>query len=156
GALVNGEPTKDKFPQHPVMNVAVYDAWQFAHWLGGNLPSVEEWNKASGYYEENRGEGPFKIPWQEGEIAGNRVDKGPKDVGTASKDESLFKIRDMAGNGLEWTRDLYNNTNKGTVPLRRKPDNDYVTLRGQRYSAPEPLYFRDLDDKKSRPGAQDY
>src|SRR5262249_55581453 len=139
GALANGEPTKDKFPQHPVMNVTVYDAWQFAHWLGGNLPSVAEWNKASGYYEdkEKRGEGPFISAWKKGEIAVDRGLEGPMPVGTASKDISVFKIRDMAGNGFEWTRDLYDNSNGEAVPLSRKPqEDDFVTLRGRRYSAP--------------------
>jgi hypothetical protein len=159
GALADQKPTKDGRPRNPVMNVTVIDAWTCARWLGGNLPTVKQWNKASGFNEPNRGTGPFLEPWEKGEIAVDRGKEGPMDVGTAGKDTSVFKVHDMAGNGREWTRDLALNFSHETVPLGRPPkDGDRVELRGRSYAAPSPLRFRDLEEDNvlRKIEAQDY
>jgi hypothetical protein len=69
------------------------------------------------------------------------------EVGKASKDISFFGCRDMAGNGREWTRDLYSLVPGGEreVPLDRETNNekDRVTLRGRNYFQDRPLRFTD-------------
>jgi serine/threonine protein kinase len=156
GALAGGQYTKDKYPSHPVMNVTVIDAWKFAQWLGGNLPTVKQWNKASGFYEKNRGEGPFLEPWEKGEIAVGRGKDGPMDVGTARRDRSPLDVRDMAGNGREWTRNLSLNFNNEMVPLNRKPkDGDRVLLRGRSYANPKPLHFNDIEEDNKFKAVED-
>jgi formylglycine-generating enzyme required for sulfatase activity len=156
GALAGGKPTADSHPLNPVMNVTVLDAWKCARWLGGNLPTVKQWNKASGFNEANRGTGPFQEPWDKGDIAVNRGKEGPMDVGTARKDISPFQVRDMAGNGREWTRNLSLSFNNETVPLTRKPkEGDRVLLRGRSYAAPNPLHFNDFEEENTKRRVED-
>ena len=69
------------------------------------------------------------------------------EVGKASKDISFFGCRDMAGNGREWTRDLYilGAGGEREVPLDRETNNqkDRVILRGRSYVEEKPLKFTD-------------
>jgi formylglycine-generating enzyme required for sulfatase activity len=129
----------------PVLEVTFEDASRFARWLGGDLPTTEQWDKAAGAYEDDRGEGPYKGHWD----AGKKLDiavglDDPREVGTAEDDRSLFECRDMAGNGAEWTRTLFDG---GAVPANKKlgPD-DQCWLRGRTFSEPDgrPLRFEDL------------
>jgi serine/threonine protein kinase/formylglycine-generating enzyme required for sulfatase activity len=135
----------------PVMGVVAEDAYWFAEWLGANLPTVRQWDKASGLYEPNRGIGPYQEPW-EGEIAVGRGKEGPMEVDKANKDISLYDCRHMAGNGKEWTRDLsFDPQNRLLDEIVKNPEerkqinNKYLYLRGQSYSMSRPLTFEDLE-----------
>jgi hypothetical protein len=142
--------------QMPALNMTVEQAYHCAVWMGGHLPTTLEWDKASGYYRPDRASGPFEVPpgraqtengpnWQPGEIAVNRNDKRPMPVGTATRDKSFYGCRDMAANGLEWTRDL---TTGRQVPLAGKPgDSDTVRLRSKRYFNKYPWLFKFLDTR---------
>src|SRR5262249_33297617 len=79
----------------PVMRVTVVEAHCFAAWLGGFLPTVQQWDKAAGRFEEDRGEGPFIEPWdaKDPQIAVGRAREGPMEAGQAAKDRSLFGCR---------------------------------------------------------------
>jgi serine/threonine protein kinase len=137
--------------QLPIMMVSVIEAYCFAQFLGGNLPFAYQWDKAAGRFEpenqgkQGRGKGPFVPPWDKKDktaIAVGRATQGPMPVGTASRDESKFRCRDMAGNGLEWTRNL--TLGKGFVPLPDPHRDDAITLRGRNYKASRPLLFSDI------------
>jgi hypothetical protein len=149
--MVQERWTLDAGPRLPVTNVTVIEAYCFARWLGGNLPSVLEWNKAAGLYEPDAGKGPFREAWNpadKGGIAISRTPKeGPMPVGTATEDISHpFLIRDMAGNGQEWTRTPL--VGGGEVPL---PDSDPETpimLRGKSFTFSVPVLFRDLKEER--------
>src|SRR5262249_48101657 len=100
------ELAKRRADQQPVLGAAALDAQRFAAWLGGDLPTQKQWQKAAGLYEKNRSLGrdlgPYVDPWNEGEISVRRTeDQGPMDIGTATHDRSLLGCRDMAGNGRE-------------------------------------------------------
>jgi serine/threonine protein kinase len=101
----------------PILGVSGRSAFQFAEWLGGRgtgaLPTIAQWKKAAGLFEEREApwtEGPYKGgKWGPGsklKIAVGRTDGKPMRVGEAQDDEGPFRCRDMAGNGLEWTRSL--------------------------------------------------
>jgi hypothetical protein len=151
GALANGKDMGIKNAELPVTRVLVGDAYRFAAVMGGNLPTIKQWDKAAGRFEPNHPEGPFQGPWTEeqdrfrDQIAVNRGEEGPMEVGKASKDISFFGCRDMAGNGREWTRNLFGLEGEPVVPLDRETNNeiDRVFLRGQDYRKDKPLRFTD-------------
>jgi serine/threonine protein kinase len=131
----------------PLLGVLPLDAWRFADWLGGDLPSVDQWRKAAGMYEPGGRPGPFTESFKEGEVAVDRAEEGPLPLGAAAKDRSAFGLRDVAGNGKEWTHNVYP-AHKGRVPLEKPAQFDRVLQVGRSYAHPEPLRFTDLDDAK--------
>jgi hypothetical protein len=129
--------------QNPVMGVVVHDAHEFARWLGGRLPTDQQWDKAAGLFEPDRiGDGPFLK--QQG-LALNREKPAPLFEPTASV--SPFGCRHMADNGKEWTRTL-TGARRGTIPLENRNDPVSVSLRGRSFSAKQPLLFNDLADNQ--------
>jgi formylglycine-generating enzyme required for sulfatase activity len=135
--------------QLPVMQVTVIEAYCFARWLGGNLPEISQWDKAAGREDQQGRKGPFLPGWKRGDNKGigiGRADEGPLPVGTAALDESVFMCRDMAGNGLEWTRDMASNRKK-LVPLENPGRSDLVACRGRNYKETSPLLFSEFDQK---------
>ncbi|MGE3803638.1 MAG: protein kinase [Gemmataceae bacterium] len=156
GAAAAGKDLKTENDKLPVMRVYVVDAYNFARWLGnGKLPLLKQWDKAAGRFEPDRGLGPYKddnfvYPRDKGQIAVGMFEEGPLPVGTAPRDVSLFGVRDMAGNGFEFTRELFApiGSKSALVPLERTPDpvSDFVLVRSQGYaSEPVPLQFSQLD-----------
>jgi formylglycine-generating enzyme required for sulfatase activity len=147
----------------PAFRMKVVEAQACAIWMGGNLPTVKEWDKASGYYRKKAGGpgGPYRIPdgradgpngpeWKPGEIAINRANEGPMRVGEARQyDKSNYGCHDMAGNGLEWTRNMAG-AEGGFVPISNPEPYDSVLLRGTRYRGPVPWRYRDVLDKDNR------
>jgi formylglycine-generating enzyme required for sulfatase activity len=49
-------------PRHPALRMSCKEAMAFAEWFGGRLPSVQQWDWASGFYRKPRGRGPFREP----------------------------------------------------------------------------------------------
>jgi formylglycine-generating enzyme required for sulfatase activity len=158
GDVKGGKWNKGELEDYPVWVVTVEDAHRFAQWLGGRLPSTEQWDKAAGAYEDNRGEGPYVGSWAAAakpDIAVGR--EAPKEVGTARDDHSPFGCRDMAGNGLEWTRTVNHFLLKEnrTVPVADPGPDDQVALRGRDFSDDEPFRYEHLITR-GRTGKGDY
>jgi len=127
------------YPRHPVMRVGFRQAEEFAKWLGGSLPSPEQWDAAAGLYssggKKSGAVGPFRGDWNRSprpKIAIDPDGAGTLPVGACDDDISPFMCRDMAGNGAEWTRQV---TSGGYST---------VTLRGRDYHKDRPLLYSDL------------
>jgi serine/threonine protein kinase len=132
----------------PVLRVTVTEAYFFAQWLGGKLPTQRQWFKAAGASldttmsdEENTG--PFE--GLAGDRTGLGVDlltTGPLPVGTAPRAVSRAGCRDMAGNGFEWLRDVQRPVGE-VVPVDiAVRDQANVLILGQDYLEPGPLTFK--------------
>jgi hypothetical protein len=162
GAVANGQflgVEGDYNGRLPVVGVQLDDAYDFASWLGGHLPTMEQWDKAAGLYGNPIGTdsltegGPYQVP--DGRVARVAVDReieGPEAVDELQTDDiGPFGCRQMAGNGLEFTRSLFSGR---TVPVN-DPENDHVHLRGRSYDDLEPLLYGDFQ-KPGSFGTQGY
>jgi formylglycine-generating enzyme required for sulfatase activity len=144
GGLANQQPLGiDGKENYPVFGVKVEDAHRFARWLGGKLPSTRQWERAAGYSAQ--GKGPYQHDRRSfdkhRDVAVDRAKEGPLPAGAAAKDVSPLGIRDMAGNGREWTRTLFDAPGL-EVPVPDRSGLLIVELRGQSYNeATQPLTF---------------
>lgn len=149
----------DKYPDFPVLRVTLLEAHRFAQWLGGEIPTARQWDKAGGRFDEETG--PYVgrsedlMPGED--IALKRQDAKPEDVkpmpvGTAARDVTIFGCHDMAGNGREWTRTLSPQENRNRlVDFSKLSPEQEVYLRGQSYRAPVPFQFLQHADTDSYP-----
>ena len=131
----DGKPPKVKIADHPVVQVNWHDVKAYADWVGMDLPTEQEWEKAS------RGLDGRTYPWGDSwrEQACNTLDMGiggTTPVGKFSPDgDSPYGCVDMSGNVWEYAFDQYssnfyysspkNNPQKG-VGNPSYPDNEYV------------------------------
>jgi hypothetical protein len=128
----------------PVVYVTLPEARCFAQFLGGELPTTAQWEKAAGRYDG--AEGPFepgKLP-KGLAIAQNQRQgtSSPLPVGNPGGDESVFGCRDMADNGREWTA---TGVRGELINLPGGVDaNDKFYLRGGTFHEQEVFRFMDL------------
>jgi hypothetical protein len=140
-------PAKDH-PDFPVFHVTVIEASCFAQWLNGKLPWALQWDKAAGRFEKKPRPGPCE-GWNpenklKNEVAVLREKEGPLSVGKATKDISPFGCRDMAGNGLEWTRNVFLDADLKLQDVRKADTS--IVLRGASYNrSGGPFLFKDLN-----------
>ncbi len=98
----NSIPYKKGFfaDNFPVVGVGWNDANTFCSWVGGRLPTEEEWEKAARGASDQR-----RYPW------GNEFDPSkanlssgfPTTIGSYPAGASPYGMMDMAGNVFEWT-----------------------------------------------------
>ena len=94
-------------PNHPVVNVDLYDAWAYCRWRGGRLPTEQEWEKAASW--DPRLKRKRAYPWGDEWVAKfcNTKDPGDGFAQTCPVDEfpkgvSAYGCSNMAGNAWEW------------------------------------------------------
>jgi serine/threonine protein kinase len=134
---VDGEPDWQMLtPGLPALGMSAERALACAAWLGALVPTVHQWDKAAGFWDQEGRDGPAKGP----RVAVNRRGRGPLPVDAPGEDDvTIFGAKGMAGNGTELTRDVIGPAG-GTGKL--------VILRGQRYQASRPLTFADLEEQR--------
>jgi hypothetical protein len=122
----------------PALGMTLAEATALAQWVGGKLPTTRQWDKAAGLYDRQGRDGPAKGP----RVAVGLRGHGPRPLSEASDDISPLGVRELAGNGYEFTRDLLEEEGTG-----RK----LVILRGQKHTAARPLRFEDLERQRQQP-----
>ena len=118
---------------HPVNNVNWHDARAFAKWVGGDLPTDAQWERAA------RGDRNCRYPWGDqppdetrANFEGRYGDTTP--VGQFAPNP--FGLYDMAGNVYDWCLDWYSYDYVKTAPVRDPagPENGtHKILRGASY-----------------------
>jgi serine/threonine-protein kinase len=117
-APMNSKYDSEEYLQHPVTDVSLEDAQAYCSWIGGNLPSELQWEKAA------RGTEGLEYPWgnepiqdEQANICDARctesmsvaaIDDGferTAPVGSFPKGASPYGVEDMIGNVSEWTAD---------------------------------------------------
>ena len=97
-----------KNAQLPVVNITAIQASQFCEWLGRQLPTELEWERAARSIDGRT------WPWGDllptNEHANFRFDTEThlSPIGKYEKGKSLEGVYDLAGNVWEWTRSAYN------------------------------------------------
>jgi hypothetical protein len=133
----------------PVFRATVTEAHCFAEWMGGQLPTQQQWRKAAGWDEGGR-VGPFEGDPKDLNGLALGLQEGPWPVDRGTRDVSIYGCRQMASNGYEWTRDLEGPGGK-TIPLDQITLAPFVILEGQSYLTDKPLTsFQDL---RARPNS---
>lgn len=94
------------FANHPVININWYEARDYCKWVGGDLPTEAQWEKAA------RGTDGRRYPWGDFEPNKSKANYNQNEgdtmsVGSYSQNVSPYGAMDMAGNVWEWTLDWY-------------------------------------------------
>ncbi len=98
----------------PVVCVTWFQAEAFAAWVGGRLPSEEEYE----YAERGAGE-PIAYPWGDAKPSCDEVvdplcgARGPEPVCSKPTGDTRQGLCDMAGNVWEWVADAWHDSYRG-------------------------------------------
>jgi hypothetical protein len=154
GATPSAESEKNG-PDAPVTGITADEAAIFARTVfGGILPTPTEWDHAAGLFVVTDRETVQRLGGQPRvRIAKPENTHGPN----AGSDVSEFGLRDMAGNGREWTRSIQTKPDEpirevtGDPPLAAK---DSVILRGRNFTLSTGLTFSTLRYEQTTPQRQ--
>ena len=140
----------DEVPDWPVLGVTAHRADEFASWLvgddpifAGRLPSASQWYKAAGFLDPPE-EPRSTADLGEGGGIAIRLDH-PRPVGTSPGDVAPTGARDMAGNGMEWTRDSLSHPG-ASLPLDDDHVHDKIIQLGHSFSHKEPFLPRHVEE----------
>jgi hypothetical protein len=119
----------------PAVGMRRDEAAALATWLGGQLPSLQQWDKAAAL---------DRRPDPKNAAVGRGIAE-PRPVDDCDGDQSPLGIGDLLGNGTEFTREP---PIKEEVKDKGAKPRDLVILRGQRWMAAGPLTLKALEEQQ--------
>jgi len=139
-----GMPVEENIDNFPAVSLSRKFCENYAHDLGGELPTEAQWEFAARSRETRK-----RYVWEGEEfdqgnanvlsIEANIIKTVP--VGSFSKDRTLQGVYDLAGNAREWCRDVWKPYSQGAArdPLVTSADSDpdYVIRGGSCETPPE-------------------
>jgi serine/threonine protein kinase len=131
---------QDDDPLLPAMNVTFAEAKACAAWLQGLLPTPEQLDYAAGWHRREGRAGAFER-WPSDTI-GVKISR-PLPVNRQTDDVSPLGIRDLSGNGREWTRK--------EIRIAGEP---FAVLRGRMFTLSTPLTYAQLEEERDDRNAQ--
>jgi len=107
--------TATQYGDYPVVGVTWDAANTYCQWIGGQLPSEAQWEKAA------RGQNGNKYPWGDNspkcDFANLKTCNGhTTQVNTYPDGKSPYGLLDMAGNVYEWVNDYYDPNYYASAP----------------------------------------
>jgi len=143
---------EERNPNEPAMGMTALQAQAFAEKVfGGSLPTPKEWDIAAGYYSQEGRTGPY-LPGAQIQI--NR--KAPEAVNrdqADGKDVTPQGLRDMAGNGREFTNAIFGAPNV-ELNSQNVKDDTLVVLRGRNFTLATPLDYAIMKTQQEQPQTQ--
>jgi serine/threonine protein kinase len=139
-------------PDDPVMNTTVEEAIAFARKsFDGKLPSPDEWDVAAGLYAVTERE---EVTRPGGSPRVSLRKPQPTHGDSAGSDIDHYGLRDMAGNGREWTRMILTQNSGKEIGSTPPAATDRIILRGWNYTLSRGLTFEKLRYEQANPLAQ--
>lgn len=126
----------------PVVFLTAEEAAAFARKFGGALPSPEQWDHAAGLFAVKDRNAVTLPP---GKPLVREKQPKPTTGPDASDDWNEFRLRDMAGNGREWT--------SGVLPAEADGRISGI-VRGRSFTMKDGLTFQHLRDEQKQPQTQ--
>ena len=139
--------TSSSFDNYPVINISWSQAKTLCEWRGADLPTESEWEKVSGWDDENKVQNTY--PW--GDEAPNlsllNSSEDTAAVGSYETDKSYYGVYDMADNVSEWVNDWYDVYPSGDPSVSIYFGQKFRVVRGNSYRSssrnwrdPNPIY----------------
>lgn len=131
----------------PALGLTAARARELANQLApglGRLPTKEQYDRAAGFARRE-----WPTP---GHAAVGRIDQGPAPVDDPADDDATPEgVRDLFGNGTEFTRNLLK---EGAVPPAVPKPDSLVILRGWSFASPRVMTYDDLQYQQDVPQVQ--
>lgn len=126
------EPYWRYHDDYPMVRVTWKEAQDYCKWVGGDLPTEAEWEKAA------RGTDGrtylWNTDWDTSKCINFESSQGhPSKGGTCATDKSPYGVMDMAGNVTEWCRDWYDKDYYASSPKKEPSgpsEGKYRVIRG--------------------------
>jgi serine/threonine protein kinase len=135
------QPPTQAAARLPALGMTAAEAGTLADKLGGKLPTAVQYNRAAGFPRRDGRKGPAAIANPSAAVG--RIDEGPLPVDDAGDtDVTPEGVRDLGGNGREFTRDRV----AAARPL--------VVLGGWSFASPRAMTYDDLEYQQKFPQVQ--